>query len=121
MGGYSLVAVRVRLLIGAAFLVTELGLWGVCASVVAARGLGSSHVWALGQGLTAVVHRLCCSVAYGIFQDQGSNLCLLLWQADSLPLSHQEAHKLFLLLLFFFKLLTSMRISTEIVSWRSTA
>ena len=25
----------------------------------------------------------------GIFWDQGSNLCLLYWQADSLPLSHQ--------------------------------
>ena len=30
--------------------------------------------------------------AYGmwdLFPDQGSNLCLLHWQADSLPLSHQ--------------------------------
>ena len=36
-----------------------------------------------------VVHRLSHSVACGIFQDQGSNPCLLHWQADSLPLSHQ--------------------------------
>ena len=43
-----------RLLIGVAFLVAELGLWGVRASGVVARGLSSSHVWALGQGLTAV-------------------------------------------------------------------
>lgn len=28
-------------------------------------------------------------VACGIFSDQGSNLHLLDWQADSLPLSHQ--------------------------------
>ena len=69
-GGYALVAVRMRLLAAVAFLVAELGLWGVCASVAVARGLGSSHVWALGQGLTAVVHRVCCSVACGIFQDQ---------------------------------------------------
>ena len=36
-----------------------------------------------------VVHGLSCSVACGNFLDQGSNLCLLHWQADSLPLSHQ--------------------------------
>ena len=33
--------------------------------------------------------RAYCSEACGIFLDQGSNLCLLPWQADSLPLSHQ--------------------------------
>ena len=27
----------------------------------------------------------------GIFLDQGFNLCPLHWQADSLPLSHQES------------------------------
>ena len=30
-----------------------------------------------------------CSVTCGILPDQGSNLCLLHWQANSLPLSHQ--------------------------------
>ena len=30
-----------------------------------------------------------CPTAPGIFPDQGQNLCLLHWQADSLPLSHQ--------------------------------
>ena len=35
-----------------------------------------------------VAHRLgCCSM--WVFLDQGSNPCLLLWQADSSPLSHQ--------------------------------
>ena len=29
-----------------------------------------------------------CSLACGIFPDQGLNLCLQLWQADSLPPSH---------------------------------
>ena len=29
------------------------------------------------------------SAACGIFLDQGSNPCILHWQADSLPLSHQ--------------------------------
>ena len=37
------------------------------------------------------MHRLsCCSVARGILLDRGSTLCLLHWQADSLPLSHQR-------------------------------
>ena len=37
-----------------------------------------------------MVHRLSCSTR-GIFLDQGLNLCLLHWQADSLPLSHQRS------------------------------
>ena len=52
-------------------------------------GFSSCHPWALS-----------CSMAHGIFLDQGSNPCLLDWQANSLPLSHQEnphmAFKLFL-------------------------
>ena len=36
-----------------------------------------------------MAHRLSCSVACGIFPDQGSNLCPLHWQADSQPLRHQ--------------------------------
>ena len=51
-------------------------------SLVAAPGLQN-------MGSVAVVHWLSCSVACEIFPDQGSNPCLLLWQADSLPLSHQ--------------------------------
>ena len=33
--------------------------------------------------------RLSCSLACGIFLDQGSNLCLLHWQVNYLPQSHQ--------------------------------
>ena len=40
-------------------------------------------------GSIIVAHGLSCSVAYGIFLEQGSNSCLLHWQEDSLPLSHQ--------------------------------
>ena len=40
-------------------------------------------------GPVVVVHRPSCSAARGTFPDQGSNLCLLHWQVDSLPLSHQ--------------------------------
>ena len=36
------------------------------------------------SGLSSVVHRLSCSVACGIFPDQGSNPGLLHWRADSL-------------------------------------
>ena len=38
---------------------------------------------------SVVAHGLSCSAACGILPDQGLNLCLLHWQADSLPLSHR--------------------------------
>ena len=47
------------------------------ASLIAAPGLWST-------GSIPVVYKAC-----GIFQDQGLNPCLLHWQADSLPLSHE--------------------------------
>ena len=42
-------------------------------------------------GLKAVLCGLSCSLAWGIFLDQGLNPGLLHWQADSLPVSHQES------------------------------
>ena len=59
-----------RLLIMVTSLVEEHGLWGT---------------WALA----AMSSGLSCSSAHGIFPDQGSNPCLLHWQMDYLPLSHQ--------------------------------
>ena len=56
-----------------------LGRW---ASVVVACRLSST-------GSVVVAHGLSCPEARGIFLDQGLNLCLLYWQADSLPPSHQ--------------------------------
>ena len=53
-------------------------------SVVVACGLSTCGTW------------LSCSLACGIFQEQGSNLCPLYWQADSQPLDHQGS-PLFLL------------------------
>ena len=45
---------------------------------------------ALGAwALVVVVHGLSCSVACGIFLEQGLNPCPLHWQADSHPLYHQ--------------------------------
>ena len=43
----------------------------------------------LHVGSAVVAHGLSCSEACGIFPHQRSNLCLLLRQPDSLPLSHQ--------------------------------
>ena len=40
-------------------------------------------------GSVVVAHGPSCSVACGIFPDQGSNPCPLHWQADSQPLCHQ--------------------------------
>ena len=39
---------------------------------------------------------LSCAEACVIFLDQGSNLCLLYWQEDSLLLSYQESLDVFL-------------------------
>ena len=39
---------------------------------------------------------VCVCVCQGIFSTQGSNLCLLYWQADSLPLSHQGSQEHFI-------------------------
>ena len=36
-----------------------------------------------------VTHGLSCPMACGTFLDQGSNLCPLHWEVDSLPLDHQ--------------------------------
>ena len=43
-------------------------------------------------GLIFVAHELSCFAERGIFLDQGSNPCLLYWQADSLSLNHQGSH-----------------------------
>ena len=71
-GGYSLAAVR-GLLIAVAALVEH----------------GLQDAWASG----VVVHGLSCSEVCGIFRDQGSNLCVRHWQADSLSWSHQGSLK----------------------------
>ena len=44
---------------------------------------------ALRTGCIVVAHRLSFSMACEIFPDQRLNTCLLHWQVDSLPLSHQ--------------------------------
>ena len=63
-------------------LVAEHGLPGAWAPVVATPGLWSAGAVAAALGLS-------CPVARGLCPDQ--EMCLLLWQADSLLLSHREA------------------------------
>ena len=58
------------------------GLLTVAASPAAEHRLEST-------GSIVVVLGLSCSTACGIFLNQGYNSCLLYWQADSLPPSHQ--------------------------------
>ena len=49
----------------------------------------SCRIFSCGAQILVVAHRVSCSEACGIFPNQGSNLCLLHWQVDSLPLSRQ--------------------------------
>ena len=69
-GERGLLFIAVCRLLVVASLVAEHELWGMRASVV-------------------VAHWLSFPEACTIFPDQGLNLCLLQWQADSLSLSHQ--------------------------------
>ena len=68
-GGYSLLQCS-GFLIAVASLIAQHGLWGMWALEVEVPALQST-------GSIVVVHGLRCSVACGIFPDQGSNLCLL--------------------------------------------
>ena len=70
------------------------GLFSSCRDreLLLAWSLGCFLQWLLLSLSTDSVvgaHRLSCSAARGVFPDQGSNPCLLHWQADSLPLDHQ--------------------------------
>ena len=94
--GFSLVAVC-RLLTAVASLVVEHGLHGVWASVVKACRL--TIVVAPGfysTGSIVVARGLNYCTSCGIFLDQGSNLCLLHWQVDFLPPSHNGSLALYL-------------------------
>ena len=60
-----------------------------CAGLSPSRPLLLRSTGSRRAGSVAVAHGLSCSVACGIFPDQGSNPCPLHWQADSQPLRHQ--------------------------------
>ena len=71
----------------------EQGLLSICTAwALGHRGCVGSAAVAPGLYSTSsaiVMPRLSCSAASGIFSNQGSSLCLLHWQVDSLPLSYQ--------------------------------
>ena len=75
---------------------------GMQASVFVAHGLSSCGSWALEHRFSTCSCGLNCSTACRIFLYQGSNLCLLLWHADSLPLSHQGSPKLYIFMRDYF-------------------
>ena len=60
-----------------------------CADLSLLRPLLLRSTGSRRAGSVIVAHGPSCSVACGIFPDQGSNPCLLYWQADSQPLRHQ--------------------------------
>ena len=94
---YLFLAVLAWLLHGLFSSCREQGLLPSCsvwASLVAEHTLGHSvlrscsartHCWVLSSPAPG----LSSSAACGVCLDQGSNLCLLLWQMDSLPLRNQ--------------------------------
>ena len=60
-----------------------------CAGLSLSRPLLLRSTGSRRAGSVVVAHRPSCSVACGIFPDQGLNPCPLHWQADSQPLHHQ--------------------------------
>ena len=69
-------------------------------------------------GSAAVAHRLTCSLACGIFPDQGSTLCPLHWQLDSFPLCYQGSPScLFVGCFFFFILVGKNDQTTQYMLW----
>ena len=70
--------------------------WG--RPVAVAQGLNSCGFWALEHRFSSGTRtQLFCSM----WDHPGSNLCLLHWQADSLPLRHQGSPGIFTLLKCF--------------------
>ena len=70
-----------------------------CAGLSLSRPLLLRSTGSRRAGSVIVAHGPSCSVACGIFPDQGPNPCPLHWQADSQPLRHQGSPQV----LFFFK------------------
>ena len=65
-----------------------------CAGLSLSRPLLLRSTGSRRAGSVVVEHGPSCSVACGIFPDQGSNPCPLHWQADSQPLHHQGSPRL---------------------------
>ena len=72
-----------------------------CAGLSLSRSLLLRSTAPRRTGSVIVAHGPSCSVACGIFPDQGSNPCPLHWQADSQPLRHQGSPKILVIFFFF--------------------
>ena len=78
-----------------------------CAGLSLSRPLSLRSTDSRRAGSVVVAHGPSCSVACGIFADQGSNPCPLHWQADSQPLCHQGSPMCaFLIVTLTFKILS---------------
>ena len=74
-----------------------------CAGLSLSRPLLLRSTGSRRASSVVVAHGPSCSVACGIFLDQGSNPCPLHWQADSQPLHHQGSPTFILWLKFFYR------------------
>ena len=71
-----------------------------CVGLSLSRPLLLQSTGSRRTGSVVVAHGPSCSVACGIFPDQGSYPCPLHWQADSQPLRHQGSPLVFWRLLY---------------------
>ena len=71
-----------------------------CAGLSLSRPLLLRSTSSRRTGSVVVAHGPSCSMACGIFPDQGLNLCPLHWQADSQPLRHQGSPNCFFFIVF---------------------
>ena len=68
-----------------------------CAGLSLSQPLLLQSTGSRRAGSAVVANGPSCSVACGIFPDQGSNPCPLHWQADSQPLRHEGSPQLHIL------------------------
>ena len=72
-----------------------------CAGLSLSRPLLLQSTGSRRAGSVVVAHGPSCSAACGIFPNQGSNPCLLHWQANSQPLRHQGSPKVLIYRLYW--------------------
>ena len=91
-----------------------------CAGLSLSRPLLLQSTGSGCAGSVVVAHGPSCSVACGIFPDQGSNPCPLHWQADSQPLHHQGSPIMHIFIIFIFKLMLDLLKSCKIIEFPYT-
>ena len=87
------------------------------ARTLGACGLSRCRSQAPEHRLSNCSTRLSCSRACEIFTDQGSNPCLLHWQADSWPLNHQGSPLWCILNWQYFQLMMDLLEHNHSISW----